>query len=356
MKPIENQLCRYFLSAIGGVVGGIANGLSTYFTNKQNLKAQQKENALNRQHAEDMYNKYESPVAQAQQMREAGLNPNGSVAPNSVGTASTSSLPPAQAPDFGSAIQSAFAIPEAKLSLENLKLQNDSIRQKNETDRLTNMKLAVEANDWESYWTEYKRGVKNANDKTEAEAQKAFEEAKMLQEFTSEGGNTYTDAHNESAARIDKLRQDISSSLNSMINDNISLDMAMEKHDLEKSIMGLEIQERYQLILELLDTWEVRKGLLNSDVSVKKLLLDEMTRADKLGQKKHVYDFHIAKQVAEKIENNEPVDAVLLKHLTDDPTSVYAITLKLGQVLLNGGKAIVQSQNDKKLPSGAFRH
>jgi len=61
------------------VVGGVANAVSSFFTNQAQIKANKE--AYERQRADsladwNMQNKYNSPSQQMQRFKEAGLNPN----------------------------------------------------------------------------------------------------------------------------------------------------------------------------------------------------------------------------------------------------------------------------------------
>lgn len=108
-------------TALGALVGGfmdMANlGISALIAKRQ-AKRQMEENQRNRDWQEQMYQKYESPTAQAQQMRAAGLNPAGGVSTQSVGSASTSALPTSSPPSIGAGIaqgaQIALALKQAK--------------------------------------------------------------------------------------------------------------------------------------------------------------------------------------------------------------------------------------------------
>lgn len=77
------------ISTIGGLIDNIFNRRAE----RRAQEAQIKENEKNRQWQEQMWLEHESPQAQAQAMKEAGLNPAGNVSSQSVGSASTSSLP-----------------------------------------------------------------------------------------------------------------------------------------------------------------------------------------------------------------------------------------------------------------------
>lgn len=100
---------------LGSVAGSVVSGLFGNKQNKQNIQAQQAENAkdrafnaeqaqLSREWQEMMYNKYESPVAQAQARRQAGLPVEASFSPvgsSSTASAGSSALPAPASPWTG---------------------------------------------------------------------------------------------------------------------------------------------------------------------------------------------------------------------------------------------------------------
>ncbi len=358
--PVDGGIIGGIVSGIGSMIGSGINARAQKQINKDNIKAQQKENQLNREFTEDMYNKYESPVAQRQQMLEAGVNPMGAIAPQSVGSASTSALPPGQAPQFGSAIQDGIqAFFDAGSTILAQGLQKQEIKQK----ELENWRLAFENGNAEELYEAQLKALKEQTAYTRAQKRAKNQEIKNLKftylkakEAYEKGHNEFIDAGEESDARVDKIRQEISSSLNSMINDNIRLDIDLEKHDIFKSFADLEYKEQEQLLKELLDTWEVRESLINSDKAVRTMIVGQLQRADELQNEKHKYDMAVAKNVATAVENGDPVDAVLLKHLAEDPSSALALTAKIVSFLHESGTNVVKSQNSKNLVSGAFRH
>lgn len=107
---------------LGALAGGLMdmanNGLSAIYAKNQQ-KRQMEENKRNRDWQEEMYNKYQSPAAQALQMQKAGLNPAGNVSSQSVGSASTSPLPTSSLPGIGAGMmqgaQLAISLRQAKL-------------------------------------------------------------------------------------------------------------------------------------------------------------------------------------------------------------------------------------------------
>lgn len=101
------------LMAGGGVVGSVVNAISQNHTNNKTLEFNAVEAQKARQWNEQMYNKYNSPIAQVQQFKDAGLNPNllygnGTTIPpvQSSAQANATSL---QAPRWGDAVTNAVS-------------------------------------------------------------------------------------------------------------------------------------------------------------------------------------------------------------------------------------------------------
>lgn len=83
-----------------GIIGSAISTIGGLIDNAFNRRAERKareaqiaENEKNREWTEKMWEEHESPQAQVQDMKAVGLNPAGNVSSQSVGSASTSSLP-----------------------------------------------------------------------------------------------------------------------------------------------------------------------------------------------------------------------------------------------------------------------
>ena len=118
-QPTRSGTGGTLLGALaGGLMDMANNGLSAIYAKNQQ-KRQMEENQRNRDWQEEMYNKYQSPAAQALQMQKAGLNPAGNVSSQSVGSASTSALPTSSLPGIGAGMmqgaQLALSLRQAKL-------------------------------------------------------------------------------------------------------------------------------------------------------------------------------------------------------------------------------------------------
>lgn len=168
----------------------------SYLENRMNQKNAQDQ----RDWQEEMWNKqnaYNSPVMMAFRMRQAGLNPYAMTGAEPAGSAGTGAM--AQT----SPIASPLDVISQMASIRNINADTSKKTEEAETTRLTNMKLAVEANNFEEYYRLYLEGMEKSNnltheqaEKTRAEALKAFEDARQLREFGNSGGNVYVDNSN----------------------------------------------------------------------------------------------------------------------------------------------------------------
>lgn len=241
----HNKHIRYFLgglfAGIGNIVGSSINAKAQKKINQQNLEAQIQENQKNRDWQEKMYTQYESPQAQAQQMQSAGINPylQGNVSTQSVGTASTSALPQAQATDIGSGIAAGIAslgeLPTAIEQFKQLKTKTKSDEQLLEKQSLEIQSMqydlymkSIDAGDYEtahqikmdtlreSY--EFQKASRREKQQLVANAEQAHKllveqtrsqkmDNDMLEDAIGSGVNTYVDSHNEIIDRIRSINQ-----------------------------------------------------------------------------------------------------------------------------------------------------
>ncbi len=178
------------------IIGGAIDAISNAINHKRDLKAQQEENQKNREHAEMMYKKYESPQAQAQQLAAAGLNPaaQGAVSTQSVGSASTSSLPTSSPSTLGSSIA------EGAQDAVNSYTQRKQFQQQLDADALNqtrNFFLELSRLDLDRQELQVQLDLwreQIAASKVSREYQDKIN--KQLQEFMDNGGNTYIDDSN----------------------------------------------------------------------------------------------------------------------------------------------------------------
>lgn len=187
---------------LGALIGGVMNLIGSGVNNDRDdqrqaaaLRAQKEENQLNREWQERMWQEHESPQAQAQNLRSIGLNPAGQVGSQSVGTASTSSLPTPNPSTIGSGISRAGELIASGLHAHKaLKLQREQFNQSvTEQNRRFLLDLsAAELN------AEEKRAIINSR-LAELESLQLDNDTKrlnkqMLEDFVNAGGNTFSDA------------------------------------------------------------------------------------------------------------------------------------------------------------------
>lgn len=230
------------VSILAALLGTLISTGAQSDANKKVMDFNAEEAEKNRQWQEEQYKKYESPAAQMQQRQQAGLTPFENISSMSVGSGATaSSSANASMPyDFSLFSQMPGMIQQAKQT----KLQNKLLEKQiegealnNETKTLENIKLAVEANDYASYYSLVKESMTKGNALTDAQILESFEKARaqtldndMASKYVDEGGNVYTDEHNESVARVAKIMNDIK-------NDNIRVKNETALNNLQMSLM-----------------------------------------------------------------------------------------------------------------------
>lgn len=195
---------------LGALIGGAASIIGSAFTAKQQeirqqeaLDAQREENQKNREWQERMWQEHESPQAQAQNMRAAGLNPMGQVSSQSVGSASTASLPTPQPSTIGDGIAQAGQLVASGLQARKaLQLQRDQFNQQ-VTEQNRRFLLDLEAANLNyqeklaiiNSKIEEVRGMKIDNDIKDINL-------KMLEDFANAGGNTFKDESEQIQAAV----------------------------------------------------------------------------------------------------------------------------------------------------------
>lgn len=169
------------------VIGNLAQGMINYFTQARNTE---KTNKANREMAEYQYskdvemwnraNEYNSPQAQMQRLKEAGLNPH-MVYGGGSATTQAATLPKYQAPsmnyrydppvDLPSTIQQFQDIQIKNAQIDNLKAQHDAITKSNflkdiqgeiaEKTKGNKIQIAAYDEKYKNYWSAY---MHNKND------------------------------------------------------------------------------------------------------------------------------------------------------------------------------------------------
>lgn len=181
MTDNEIMLADASTTLLGGVLQGITSSNAVREQNEANMALAQFAYEKNREQWE-AENAYNTPTAQMQRLRAAGLNPNlvyGSGAAQSVSAKSPQYQAPHlerwQGSDFGvtNAIGNAMQAAQGFYQARNLELQREYQLQKNEQARLDTIKQRAETVDYLStfrrynreYANEQLRGIQLSNDK-----------------------------------------------------------------------------------------------------------------------------------------------------------------------------------------------
>lgn len=156
-----------------------------------------------------MENSYNSPVAMAQRMRHAGLNPYAMTGQQVAGSFNSGSSPspiPMEDP-FDNLVKAA--------QIANINADTEQKHNNAEIAYQEARKKAVEANNFEEYWSLTLANLEKQGKLTDAQietekskaqkefelARKAKEDADQFEDFGNSGGNTYGDASNLSASQ-----------------------------------------------------------------------------------------------------------------------------------------------------------
>lgn len=309
------------LAAGGAQIASNAN------INKKNRNWQSAEAQKTRQWQELMYQRYQSPTAQADQMAAAGMNPySHTESPSSVGSGSTASMPSQFPLDLSSPIAGAAE------QINNSIMQREQInqmRQQTESIYLDNVRKAFEnGNAVEVYKKQMEILESELRSKilTEQEFHKRVDmlqlEYDQRKNASDSGINPYVDDHNESVARVNQIKQNI---------DNLKVDNEVKSFALETSklydraFLSLDYKARKQEVQEFLDTSEVRVSLFNSQKSFAKLAVDAASRADALDTITNETQRIIAEQILDAAKDGlTSFDAVLLNAIASDPLNALA--------------------------------
>lgn len=290
--------------------------------NRKNRAWQSKEAEKTRNWQELMYSRYQSPQAQADQMAAAGINPySHTESPSSVGSGSSATLPSQYPLDLSSPVAGAVE------QINNTIMQREQIkqmRQQTESIYLDNIRKAFDNGNAAEV---YKKQMEILESELRAKAltEQEFKiRVDMLQleydqrkSAADNGVNPFEDAHAESVARVDQIRQNIS---------NLKVDNSVKRFALETSKMydrqflDLDLKAREREVSEFLDTSEVRVDLYNSQKAFAKLAVDAATRADALDTITNETQKIIAERILDAAKDGKTsFDAVLLQTLANDP-------------------------------------
>lgn len=317
-----------FLTGGGSsAIGGIAQGVMSMFTARANRKHQEQENQKDREFnaseaqkqrdfEEEMYNKHESPTAQAQERKQAGLSPLEGVSSQSVGggssaSSSSSSLPSAPTPDMSWLTNMGATIANLKkTNAETKLLEEERIGKYYE-----NLKTQFEADPTrlqEVYDTNLAK-LKAERDAKVLTAREYKARVEMLEEFRENGGNTYSDAHALNEAQIKELNERAS---------KLSIEQAGEKIRNGISALEFSIKKKYgdsreraeianknadtarinQIVSELQKTEDARISLQNAEIGFARLAMNEAERNDALSNLQNETEKEIARQLFDAVK------------------------------------------------------
>lgn len=361
----QHKHIRYFIGGIfaglGNVVGSVVNSEATKEMNEKNLRAQIVENQKNRDWQEKMYNKYQSPQAQAQQMQSAGINPylQGNVSTQSVGSSSTASLPQGQSPDIGSGIAAGIAslgeLPTAVEHFKQLKTKTKSDEKQLEKQSLEIQSMqydlymkSIDAGDYEtahqikmdtlreSY--EFQKASRREKLQLVANAEQAHRllveqtrraklDNDMFEDAVGDGVNSYKDDHELALARIDEIRQSIINQQTQNEADKFSLHLSQL---FDERFLNLDYQAREQEVKEFLSTSDERVYMHHLQTELMKLAKNEADRNDALSHINNEVELQIAQNILNAAKDGgSSLDAVLLKYFASNPASSLNSILSL---------------------------
>ena len=348
MDPITIILGIFAL--IGSIAFAARDRQDQKKANQEVMDFNAEEAEKSRDWQEEQYKKYESVAAQMQQRQQAGLNPNEGISSMSVGSGSTASTSANQISPLSKTDFSLFSqIPGMSTQVQQTKLQNKllgeqtlGVKLDNEAKRMQNAKLAIETNDYPSYYSLMKEGLVKGNQLTDEQIKKAFDEARMAHVKANEaedaynaGVNQIVDGHNLTEAQLQyymKQKEEIDARIRNLNLDADAKQFALNLSKIyDEQFLKLDLAARETEVKEFLDTSEVRVSLYNVQKSFAKLAVDEATRQDALAKIKSEYELHIAQQILNAAEDGETsFDAVVLKYFCENPGSTLSALASLG--------------------------
>lgn len=252
------------ISGGSGFLGSIVSGLFNTFTNRKNRKVQQEENQkdrdfnadqaqLARNWEEQMYQNYQSPVAQAQQRQQAGLNPAEGVSSMSVGSGSSAShngsISPSSYQDpIGPMISQ---LPSIMESFKQMRLQTKQMETNLESSTLDLQKKALEAGNYEEavklqmeLMRDEAKRAKWTAEEARANAERALADTEMFKTFQNSGGNIYQTADDVaregiSASEANRKFQDAQTEYQKLMGEIAQAKLPYEKEVLKANAQSL---------------------------------------------------------------------------------------------------------------------
>lgn len=347
--------------AIASVFNALFGNVAQNKRQQEALKAQQKENEkdrkfnaeqaeLNRTWQEKMYNSYESPIAQAQQRQQAGLNPAEGVSSQSVGSGSTASSGSSSLPTPSTPVTLDSGAFNGLLNVvEQFKQQRIATKQAEENLKATtleNQKRAIDAGNYAEVvqlqmdlMRQDKRYKYWSAEKLKAEAEKQIEDTGMFKDYRDQGGNTYIEQYEQASASIQKIFSDIADghalteAQIAKINDDMEtnrLHRSLLRHTLELSkkfdekFLNLDLQQREQAVKEYMDNAEFRANFNNWSNDIAQWAHRNAEQQSIINDLVNQYQRDIWLEITENLEGNK-LDAVLMKWLIESPRDLFDV-------------------------------
>lgn len=214
------------LNSVNTAINNATNAIAAANTTRADRKFAREEAKKTRDWQEQIYQKYQSPQAQVNQLKAAGINPYlDGVETRSVGSGATASAPASHVPDYGSIGNSIMDALNAKRMLSEI----ESIDENTRSTYLDNVKKLFENGNLQEVY-EYQIAELKADLKTKRLTHSEFEvRVKALnlayeqaKEAADAGINPHVDAHNESVQRVHESIQRVAESEARTLTENMS--------------------------------------------------------------------------------------------------------------------------------------
>lgn len=229
---LTDEMKNTLTSVGGGILNTAIGGLFSMYNQHKQREENQKDREFNaaeaqkqRDFEEQMYRQYESPMAQVNQRKNAGLNALDGVSSQSVGSGSTASANSSPLPNAQLSTQWMAELPMMAQQLRSAKLQNENQMTQNQiaVQELSiktqeAIKSALEAGQYEEALRLQREELRASADYKHASAKKLNQEAERLlmendnyRNFKETGGNEFQDI-----SRLRQTEADLNESIKSL--------------------------------------------------------------------------------------------------------------------------------------------
>ena len=230
--PLTEELKNTLTSAGGGILSSVVGGLVSMHNQAKQAQENQKDREFNaaeaqkqRDFEEQMYRQYESPMAQVNQRKNAGLNALDGVGSQSVGSGSTASANSSPLPHAQISTEWMAELPmmaqqlrSAKLQNENQKTQNQIAVQELAIKTEEAIQMAIESGQYDEALRLKREELRASAEYKNASAKKLNQEAERLlmendnyRNFKETGGNEFQDL-----SRLRQTEADLNESIKSL--------------------------------------------------------------------------------------------------------------------------------------------